>query len=389
MSIVNSTNRPLGEDPAAADLHTSEADRNNQKNQGPFVRTWFGGEGKKLENNATPLHVHLPGQALIGVARSSFASASKVQLHPGAAAAAAAAATAIQNNAAAHVAFTAFTAQAARNAHAAHATSSVFRQSHASAAAAALLTQSNVSKKKHCVRGEQPRAVGASTTGASLGMSISDSLAGNSGSHGSNTRSRVTGNSGGGSHAGAAYCLIPQPTYDHDHPYRQQQQPPGPPQLSRVSNGSNSRSNGHIFVGPSKMAAGGGTPRSQDQQYQPRGVVGSAAATMMKMPSATATAVHRFRGGQVSSSSLMPGSHSSVSRLIDDARIGGGGLERSNSGLSAHVRLEKSREQNRQSSKKARVRRKGEEETLREQIQSIQVGQLNSFGLGGSSLTES
>ncbi|CAN0218546.1 unnamed protein product [Ectocarpus sp. 12 AP-2014] len=43
--------------------------------------------------------------------------------------------------------------------------------------------------------------------------------------------------------------------------------------------------------------------------------------------------------------------------------------------MSAEIRLERSREQNRQSSKKARIRRKGEEESLKHEIESLQVGQ--------------
>ncbi|CAM9240325.1 unnamed protein product, partial [Ectocarpus fasciculatus] len=46
--------------------------------------------------------------------------------------------------------------------------------------------------------------------------------------------------------------------------------------------------------------------------------------------------------------------------------------------MSAEIRLERSREQNRQSSKKARIRRKGEEESLKDEIESLQVGQTAS-----------
>ncbi|CAM9556359.1 unnamed protein product [Ectocarpus sp. 12 AP-2014] len=46
--------------------------------------------------------------------------------------------------------------------------------------------------------------------------------------------------------------------------------------------------------------------------------------------------------------------------------------------MSAEIRLERSREQNRQSSKKARIRRKGEEESLKHEIESLQVGQAAS-----------
>ncbi|CAM9890678.1 unnamed protein product [Ectocarpus sp. 6 AP-2014] len=46
--------------------------------------------------------------------------------------------------------------------------------------------------------------------------------------------------------------------------------------------------------------------------------------------------------------------------------------------MSAEIRLERSREQNKQSSKKARIRRKGEEESLKHEIESLQVGQAAS-----------
>lgn len=52
---------------------------------------------------------------------------------------------------------------------------------------------------------------------------------------------------------------------------------------------------------------------------------------------------------------------------------GGGGTDGGSAAMSAECRLERSREQNRQSSRKARMRRKGEEMSLKDQIESIQV----------------
>ncbi|CAM9414352.1 unnamed protein product [Ectocarpus sp. 4 AP-2014] len=46
--------------------------------------------------------------------------------------------------------------------------------------------------------------------------------------------------------------------------------------------------------------------------------------------------------------------------------------------MNAEIRLERSREQNRQSSKKARIRRRGEEDSLKHEIESLQVGQAAS-----------
>ena len=381
-------NRPQGSDTTAAGTETV------RNTQGPFVGgPWGGGEGPSPEKNAMPLHhAGLPGQDMMGMARSSYASAPKVHLQPGAAAAAAAAAaTAIRSNAAAHAAFTAFAAQAARNAHAGRATSSFREGQISAAAAAAVLAQSNASTRKYSSSaGDQSNAgAGAGTTGASLGTGIPSGLTSNnnnSGSRGgsSSSSSRGAGISGGGHHAGAAYCLIPQPAYDDDHRHRQHQPPPPPPQLSRTSNYSSSHNNfrAREAVGPLKPATGGGgAPRSQDQQYHQRTRRSVGGATAKLLSSGTAHAAdrgNRFRGGQTSSTPVLPGSHGSSSRIEPwqrpDAGLSGGGSgERSDLVLSAQVRLERSREQNRQSSKKARVRRKGEEETLREKIQSIQV----------------
>ncbi|CAM9236965.1 unnamed protein product, partial [Ectocarpus sp. 12 AP-2014] len=64
--------------------------------------------------------------------------------------------------------------------------------------------------------------------------------------------------------------------------------------------------------------------------------------------------------------------------LVDGGggRAGGSDRTQGDSGMSAEIRLERSREQNRQSSKKARIRRKGEEESLKHEIESLQVFRL-------------
>ena len=402
MSTNGDSNRPEAETTAA--LRASPTDHNNTR--GPFLGTWGGGgQGSRSEKNATPLlHAQLlPGQDMLGISRSSQGSApsSSAQLRPGAAAAAAAASAAatIRSTAAAHAAFSAFAAQAARNSHAGHA-AFLFRESQASAAAAALLAQSSAPKRQHYGRGDPPEA-----TGADLGMSTpgsshssSSSSSNGKGSRSSNASSRTRGaegSGGGGHHAGAAYCLIPQPAYGHGHRDRQQPPPPPPPpppRLSRTrsySGGPPGNGRAGEAFGIPRLPGGDGTRHAKEYE-QARRVAGGAAAeaaAMVHTPSVTgATAdAQPYHGRRASSSSSLTSGRHRTSRieprrrdgLIDAAafRMGGdsGAEGRHDLVLSARVRLERNREQNRQSSKKARVRRKGEEETLKEQIRSIQV----------------
>lgn len=350
-----------------------------------------------------------------------YGAASKVQLQPGAAAgiAATAAAAALRNHVAAQAAFTAFAAQAARSVQAGHA-ASVFRQrqqalttgtegSTARSATANLSLRGvgqpklpNTHHNHREGRQQHPGVAGAPSIHSTSFRTCTYSS--RSTSH-SNNRSVITrrpgGGGGGGHHAGAAYCIIPQPAYHHEHEHRQQQQqqPPPPPPFSSQNN-RNISSSSRRRIGPiggcPKAAATGRTkqPLQKQGQQQKRSsgqATGLATATMME-PAATARttkAKRRRRAGRGRSSSLTDSNDNGIAEesehqhhrgLVDGGggRAGGSDRKQRGSGMSAEIRLERSREQNRQSSKKARIRRKGEEGSLKHEIESLQVGQAAS-----------
>lgn len=236
----------------------------------------------------------------------------------------------------------AFAAQAAAAAHADH-TATMLRRKQA-AAVSAYASETRVSAK-------EPKRLESSATTRGGASPTSDNSNKNTTMHPRMSLSKngsIPGSSGG---AGGAYCLIPQQYhnggrrhgnghargYDHDTGF-----------------GSGVRASS--FTGScngSRCNTGSGFGGDYDRSYR-----NSGGGDCVLVPGQTREAVHKRKAaGTVRLDNVSDS---------DDQCSG-------DQNMSAESRLERSREQNRQSSRKARMRRKSEEMSLKDQIEEIQV----------------
>lgn len=335
--------------------------------------------------------------ALLRVPPTSCAGALRVQLQSGAAAAAAAAAaaTVLRSHVAAQATITAFaaaaTAQATISAQAVLGAPLIQRMQQApvmapagtpgSTCAATLLVRqskllNNLHHRQEHARRQQATLAVASTTIASDTSSCS------SFSSNSSSRSAINGRSkrcsGRDCLPGAAYFLIPQPAYHDDHRTLQSR--------GNASRSGSTSSSLRAAGWASTAAFSGSTADAERQHLSTRPPTD--AVDVMLRPAMTAQPVASkrrcregprapsFRSGCPQKASIQQRRREPGPRKCGAfAGSGDCGGHEGGPRLSAEARLERSREQNRQSSKKARIRRKGEEESLMDQIQTIQVGE--------------
>lgn len=147
--------------------------------------------------------------------------------------------------------------------------------------------------------------------------------------------------------AGAAYCLIPQPFHQNNQVKR------------HITDGCGSSDNVRSEGGGVAALHVGGVPPSAS-------FCGS-----QSVPGSGGGGADGGFGGGGQAKSNTDGSMKRKAKELDEQGDVVSG-DRSVA-MSAECRLERSREQNRQSSRKARLRRKSEEISLKEQIQGIQV----------------
>lgn len=215
----------------------------------------------------------------------------------------------------------AFAAQAAQAAHADHA-AAILRRKQAAVIAASVTPRRGAQQTKESIR----RAPSSEDPGSTTTLAPSNPSA-------------IV--------AGAAYCLIPQPYHHNGHNKRQN------------TEGSGCSDNVVCDAGGvAALRVGGESSPSPLTSSQPA-------------PGSGGGGADGGFGGGAQAKSTKVGAVKRKARVLDeegDTTAGG-----SSASMSAECRLERSREQNRQSSRKARLRRKSEEMSLKEQIQGIQV----------------
>lgn len=217
---------------------------------------------------------------------------------------------------------------------------------------------------------------------------------GNSSETGSSSSSSSGSSNGGGGDRGgsgsgavAAYCLIPQPFHHNDTQNGRHDR------YHNIGKGSSATiGNGRTKVGSgnnhSSFSGGGATRMTQCSSFlngksSSLILVGNSQASpeQQSMSRGLADAPDRLADAILTSKRFHKDMSGAGSDGGDYAAValglcaldGVGGSGTQSPGMSAECRLERNREQNRQSSKKARMRRKGEETSLKEQIDSIQV----------------
>lgn len=219
----------------------------------------------------------------------------------------------------------AFAAQAAHAAHADHAAAMLRRKQATVATASSTTTRSNSQEVKEPIRHapscEEPRAANGAPPSSS-------SSAG----------------------AGMAFCLIPQPYHQNGHIKRQGTESGGNNETTRSDAG-----------GVAAIRVGG--------EPSPTSL-----STLQSTPGSGGGGADGGFGGGAQARSNADGPLKRKARALEEGgdNVAGG----TSASMSAESRLERSREQNRQSSRKARLRRKSEEMSLKEQIQGIQVRRI-------------